>query len=187
MRVMHFWAALVLMSVCAQPALAQGTITWDSGYPTGGTNPGEISVSGNISLDCGWYIGGAGCETPNPEPVPGYVVTIRVWQDGTVVFEFVGSAMGATGGPFSGTATGLIGGTSYNVTVEVGVSNCLDLETIKTAPGTATATTGCFGPECPVAGEHCFIGNSQHPMVRPLGTRGPRDNDPSPHRYYLRR
>src|SRR6266545_3652525 len=108
MRILRLSAALLVLLVFVGHSRAQGTISWPSGYPKGsGCNPGAILVNGSVSLDTGWTKGTA---------------TIIAWKDGDDCKNSVSVAF--CGNTFDGAIAGLNSCETYNVTVEVVLTDC---------------------------------------------------------------
>jgi hypothetical protein len=131
MRNFRTLAAIVVLLFFANLGWAQGTISFDSGYPKPGTDPGTISVSGTIVIDdpcSAWVWSGDGA-------------LWTIWKDDCVIAsDYLTIQDGSL--PKQYTWNGIISGfdslTSYNVTVEVMLSNGCDMVTVKTALATAT-------------------------------------------------
>lgn len=117
------WLAVLVAAAFASGAQAQGTISFNSGYPTGGS-AGVISTKGKFALDCGWTLSGS-------------TATVSVWQDGCLVST---DTLIISLNSFAGGISGLQSCATYNVTVEITVvdSSC-NTATIRTAIATATA------------------------------------------------
>lgn len=127
MKRMQVCLAFLVLAAVASQAKAQGTVSWDSGYPAGGSTSGSIKTAGTFALDCGWSLVGMGGN-------------IRVWQDGETVM--VSSFLMVSCNSWSEMVAGLNAGTSYNVTVEFQVTDGCQTVTISSIPKTASAT--CF-------------------------------------------
>ena len=117
------WLAVLMVAAFASAAQAQGTITFDCGYPKG-AGTGTISVSGKFTLDSGWT-------------AVGTTGTLRIWQDGSVVST---TTIAWGGGGFShGGISGFDSCKDYNVTFEITIiDSCCNTTTIITDPGRVT-------------------------------------------------
>lgn len=122
--------ALLAVVCLHDTASAQSKVTWAPGYPSKGSLKGEIIVKGVIAVKPG--------NTPNSEGV------FHAWQDGS--FQTTGSVkIFRTGAPnvfkWQGTISGLTSSATYNVVVEVGITNSMmtPLGSLRTAPAVSTA------------------------------------------------
>jgi hypothetical protein len=121
MRRFQILGVCLVIALSANETRGDNTIQWDSGSPKPVCS-GAIYISGTCSLDCGWSVQ---CCT----------ATARVWQDGMCVKTY---PVTVCGGTWSNTLSGLTSCTTYNVTVEIAVTNGCDAQIIITAPATAT-------------------------------------------------
>jgi hypothetical protein len=126
MKCVHLYAASFLLVAVPSLAHAQGTIAWDTGYPTA-TQPGVLMVKGTITLTSGWSADAS--------------VTISAWIDGQELI-INGGGVSDTGDPlvktFSGSIGNLASGVAHNVTVELIVTSATESKTLITEPRTAT-------------------------------------------------
>src|SRR5258708_21290811 len=128
MKRLRICLAMAALIGLASPAFADGSIVWKSGYPTSNSS-GTITVDVIINVSGGWkYAGG---------------ITASVWQDGCcVTTQMLAPAVTCCGPTFPwdiGTfdISGLTSGATYNVIVEVGVTDaCNASQTLTTAPAT---------------------------------------------------
>ncbi|MFO0966886.1 MAG: hypothetical protein U0793_15035 [Gemmataceae bacterium] len=122
MKMVRFLTAILVLAILASSAEASNTVTLTSGYPKAGCSSGTIFVDGTYSLDSGWSLVGTG-------------FTIYVWQDGLEV-----TTVSAAGffGSFSQTISSLNSSVTYNVFVEMTITNGCDTIIIATLPATVT-------------------------------------------------
>ena len=99
-------ATLILALIFASQACAQGSLSWDCGYPTSGSLSGYIKVSGTTSLDCGWKLAGTSA-------------VLKVWPDGQPENSMTFLTCG--GSSWSAMYGMLTPGAQYNVVVEIQV------------------------------------------------------------------
>jgi hypothetical protein len=126
----HLWLAALLAFVLVNQAQVQGTIALDCGCPQSGSSSGAIALKGTVTPSCGWSL--SSC-----------TVTVRAWQDGCVLSTAtVDTSTSCCVITFDGAITGLQSGATYNITVEVQVTN--GCQTVTVVTDAATASAACF-------------------------------------------
>ena len=121
-RMSVLFLVAVLVCAFASRANAQGTVTWDPGYPQAGGSSGTIVGQGTATPDSGWLV-----------------------NEGTVIYWPAGGGVQQTqtfpvGTNWSFTITGLTPGVTYNLVVEVPFYNQQTMTTATVSPDPATAT-----------------------------------------------
>jgi hypothetical protein len=117
----HVLAALCVLALSENAALAQGLIQWETGRPRTGSAPGSIEIKGTVTLEAGWHLLSAN-------------VIAEAWQDGGAVekFNVPIERRQKTWGVFR--LLGLEAGARYNVIVIVSVTDGVSVHKLATEP-----------------------------------------------------